>query len=115
MNMKTQSDLTEKEINFLKNDNVFKKIIDSKLFAIMSIILILLNSIVLSLDNYNNSKSFDKWLRYLNWIFGVLFVIEMILKILAIGIKAYTRDSFNIFDTALNLISLIDIIISIRN
>jgi hypothetical protein len=39
------------------------------------------------------------------------FVAEMIIKLIGLGFKEYARDSFNIFDALIAIISLIDFVI----
>ena len=44
----------------------------------------------------------------MNEIFSWCFFAEMIIKLLGLGFKEYTRDSFNIFDAILVIVSLVD-------
>ena len=45
----------------------------------------------------------------LNLIFFVSFLLEMIIKILGLGLREYVRDSFNIFDAVIVLVSCVDV------
>ena len=45
-----------------------------------------------------------------NIIFTILFIIEMIIKLLGLGLKGYVRDKFNLFDGFIVIVSLIEII-----
>lgn len=47
----------------------------------------------------------------MNEIFSWCFLAEMIIKLIGLGVKDYTRDAFNIFDACLVIISLVDYII----
>lgn len=55
-------------------------------------------------------------LTYSNYIFTILFAIEMFLKVISAGFyldeKAYLRSGWNIMDASLVVISSIDIILS---
>ena len=57
-------------------------------------------------------------LTYLNYLFIVVFGIEMILKIIAegfyVGKNAYLKSGWNIIDFLLVIISIIDVVISLR-
>ena len=70
-----------------------------------------MNTVVLALDNYKITKKADRLLIKANVIFTVIFAIEMVVKILAFGVLGYVRDSFNLFDGILVIISLVGMII----
>ena len=57
-------------------------------------------------------------LTYLNYLFIIVFGIEMILKIIAegfyVGKNAYLKSGWNIIDFFLVIISIIDVVISLR-
>lgn len=44
------------------------------------------------------SREEQTTLEYFNILFTVIFAGEMILRLLAFGVKGYLRDRFNIFD-----------------
>lgn len=79
-------------------------IISSPLFEAISIIIIISNWVVMALDNRTSSNT-DNSLTFFNltdYIFLILYSIEMILKILGLGFifpkNSYLRDSWNILD-----------------
>ena len=47
-----------------------------------------------------------------NELFSMIFIIEMVVKLLGFGIKGYVSDSFNIFDGSLVIINLVDIVVT---
>lgn len=72
----------------------------------------MLNTILLSLDQYpaldqSTQNAFD----VLNTIFTVIFTVEAVLKIIGLGVSAFVADKFNLFDSAIVLISLIEMMI----
>ena len=72
----------------------------------------MLNTILLSLDQYpalddKTNIVFD----VLNTIFTVVFTVEVVLKIIGLGVNAFVADRFNLFDSAIVLISLIEMLI----
>jgi hypothetical protein len=48
----------------------------------------------------------------LNYVFFAIFLIEMILKLGGMGIKLYVSDRFNIFDSVIVILSILDIIVT---
>ena len=60
---------------------------------------IVLNIVVMMMDRYpDNSVELIRFLYYLNIVFTLIFVGEMILVILAIGPRAYLREKWHAFD-----------------
>ena len=49
-----------------------------------------------------------------NFIFYLIFAIELILKVLAYGLKEYCADRFNIFDAFIILIVTIELIVNVH-
>lgn len=41
-------------------------------------------------------------------MFSWIFTVEMIIKLTGLGIREYVRDSFNIFDASIVILSLVD-------
>lgn len=70
---------------------------------------ILINTVVLALDEYPINELKTKILDLLNMGFYIIFVFEMIIKLLGLGIKEYFNDKFNAFDFVIVVISSIDV------
>ena len=51
----------------------------------------------------------NMYLDKINLSFYSIFTLEMILKLIGLGIKEYFRDSFNAFDFTIVIISSIDV------
>ena len=81
------------------------------MFTLMITLLIVANTFVLALDGYPRNLEREKIAQTLNDIFSWCFVAEMIIKIIGLGFKEYARDTFNIFDAILVIISLIDFVL----
>ena len=75
-------------------------------------ILIIANTIVLALDKYPEDTELVNISEILNEFFTWAFVAEMIIKLLGLGFKEYVRDSFNIFDAIIVILSIVDIIVT---
>lgn len=76
---------------------------------------ILINTVVLALDKYDEEFEKIKMFDLANLTFYFVFLIEMVLKIIAFGIKFYFNDSFNTFDSIIVLVSSIDVILTSYN
>ncbi len=71
------------------------------------------NTTILALDMYPSVKNLDKNSIQINNWFGVVFISEMILKIIGIGFKHYFSDPFNVFDCVIVVTTIFDIITSL--
>lgn len=83
----------------------------TKTFKVITIIVILANTLVLGLTHSDSSKQFDQNLELCNVIFFGFFMLELIGKLTGQGFKHYIRDKFNWLDGLVVLVSAVDIII----
>ncbi|KAM9475486.1 voltage-dependent L-type calcium channel subunit alpha-1D [Clarias gariepinus] len=90
----------------------FWKIINSSQFEYIMFVLILLNTLTLAVQHYEQSKLFNFVMDILNMIFTMLFTIEMIIKLLALRPYHYFIDAWNSFDALIVVGSLVDIMIA---
>jgi len=60
------------------------------------------------MDNYTNAISTENFLKLSNKWFTIIFTIEMLFKIIALGCRGYAREGYNLFDGVLVMISLFD-------
>jgi len=74
--------------------------------------LIILNTVTLAMDDYPRNASKDQFLHICNEFFTWTFFAEMILKMVGLGIKNYSRDKFNLFDAVVVMLSIVDWTIS---
>ena len=74
-------------------------------------ICILINTIALSLDRFPISKSESLIYDYINSVSTFLFISEMLIKIIGLGLKTYLSDGMNLFDCVVCIVSLIEFII----
>ena len=72
---------------------------------------IVANTIVLSLEWYGESKSYQISLENMNFIFAMIFAFEVSIKIVGYGSRMI-KDSWNIFDIVIVATTLIGIIIT---
>jgi len=75
--------------------------------------IIMLNTIVLSMDKYPEFEpSTVDTLSVFNLIFTVIFTMEVILKLIGLGIRGYSADKFNIFDGVIVIISILEMVMA---
>ncbi|CAD8071678.1 unnamed protein product [Paramecium sonneborni] len=101
----------QKQTKFKEFQLILIVIIENKYFLSFITCIIILNTITLSLDRYPISKTEYEILDIANQIFTVIFTIEMLLKLIAFDIN-YLKDSMNIFDAVIVILSLIEWILS---
>lgn len=74
-------------------------------------VIILLNTVTLSLDRYPISDEESKVWDIFNQIFTSIFCLELTLKLLAYDIN-FVRDQMNIFDAVIVILSIVEWILS---
>lgn len=71
------------------------------------------NTLILSLDSYPENFELTYVVEKLNIVFAVIYAIELLIKIVAHGFRAFFKGAwFNSFDCLIVIASLIDIILS---
>ena len=89
---------------------VFRLIVKSTIFDNSLTLAVLLNTIVLSLNHYGISQEMEDALDYYNTWFTYLFIGEMTIKLLAVGVVKYCSDKMNLLDGTVVIISIFEII-----
>ncbi|XP_048673824.2 voltage-dependent T-type calcium channel subunit alpha-1G isoform X13 [Caretta caretta] len=95
------------------------KIITHKMFDHIVLVIIFLNCITIAMERPKiEPHSAERiFLTLSNYIFTVIFLAEMTVKVVALGLcfgeKAYLKSSWNVLDGVLVLISVIDILVSV--
>ena len=99
-----------------KESQLFKvalTISESPYFQWFVAVIIMCNTAILSLDKYPVNLPQAYVLEKVNIAFTLIFTIEMIIKLVALGLKGYFRGTwFNSFDCFIVIASLIDLIVS---
>ena len=72
---------------------------------------VLLNTIVMSMDRYGIEPDLEQVLSNINLAFTYIFIYEMTVKLLAIGLKKYTASKWNLLDGGVVLLSILEIIV----
>ncbi|XP_047441493.1 calcium channel, voltage-dependent, L type, alpha 1F subunit isoform X2 [Mugil cephalus] len=90
----------------------FWSIINSTGFEYVMFVLILLNTVTLAVQHYEQSKGFSYIMDILNMVFTGLFTVEMLLKLLALRLRHYFIDAWNSFDALIVVGSVVDIVVT---
>lgn len=90
------------------------RLVNHPAFTLFIFIVIGLNTITLSMDVYQAGSGTVEFgfLEYTNYIFFIIFTLELIVKVVGLGLKEFVKDKFNIFDAFIVAISLIEIILA---
>ncbi|XP_067914016.1 voltage-dependent T-type calcium channel subunit alpha-1G isoform X6 [Heterodontus francisci] len=97
---------------------ICSKIISHKMFDHIVLVIIFLNCITIAMERPKiDPKSAERiFLTFSNYIFTVIFLAEMAVKLVAMGLcfgqRTYLKSSWNILDGLLVMISVIDILVS---
>lgn len=75
---------------------------------------IILNTISLSMDRYPIEYDEYATLEYINFICTWVFVAEMAIKILGLGMKTYVTDAMNQFDAIVVIISIVETLLTLQ-
>uniref|UniRef100_A0A8D0PBI8 Ion transport domain-containing protein n=1 Tax=Sus scrofa TaxID=9823 RepID=A0A8D0PBI8_PIG len=67
------------------------------------------NVITMSMEHYNQPKSLDEALKYCNYVFTIVFIVEAALKLVAFGFRRFFKDRWNQLDLAIVLLSIMGI------
>ncbi|XP_039719342.1 voltage-dependent T-type calcium channel subunit alpha-1I [Pteropus medius] len=71
--------------------------------------IICLNVVTMSLEHYNQPASLETALKYCNYMFTTVFVLEAVLKLVAFGLRRFFKDRWNQLDLAIVLLSVMGI------
>ena len=88
-------------------------VVTAPCFNFFIFILILFNTLVLAMDDFNQNPTKTLIINVANQVFTWGFFLEMCLKIWGLGPRNYVKDSFNQFDAFVVTISIIDWVIAL--
>ncbi|MFH4976850.1 hypothetical protein AB6A40_003559 [Gnathostoma spinigerum] len=88
-----------------------RRLVKSQTFYWLVIILVLLNTLVLTSEHYKQEPWLDHFQNGANLFFVVLFSMEMILKMYSLGLTTYTTSQFNRFDCFVVISSIIEFVL----
>ncbi|CAF5152636.1 unnamed protein product, partial [Rotaria magnacalcarata] len=85
------------------------RIVANKYFNHIIFSAIIINTLSMTIEYHGQPESLTNALEYSNYVFLILFAIEMLCKIIAGGIFKYISNPLNIFDGSIVIISFIEL------
>ena len=89
--------------------NSVENLVNEDWFNNTILVIILINTIFLAAEHYDQPDALETAGKIANYIFSVIFFIEMILKLFGLGIKQYVSDGFNVFDAIVVIVSMVEL------
>ena len=89
--------------------NFFFEIIISVSFNFLVYLVIISSVISLAMFSFKKTEEEKELLDIFDMVFGIFFLIEMICKLIGLGVKNYLRDRYNVFDAFIVIVGLVDI------
>nr|AEJ87268.1 voltage operated calcium channel Cav1B [Dugesia japonica] len=89
---------------------IFRRLVKSQAFYWVVIVLVFLNTGVLTSEHYRQSLWLDSFQDTANIIFVVLFTLEMLIKMYSLGMRCYFDFMFNRFDFFVVIFSIGEIV-----
>lgn len=86
-----------------------RSLVSSSCFNVLMTICVVLNTVVLSIYHYGLDSAWSAALDQISFIFTVLFTVEMVVKMLGLGLLRYFRSKMNVFDCIVVVISLLEL------
>jgi hypothetical protein len=84
---------------------------NSPIFNGFIMLVISINTIVLSMNKYPNWDSdVDNVFNTMNLVFSIIFTLEVIIKLIGLGTSGFAADKMNLFDATIVVISIIEIV-----
>ncbi|CAF1420203.1 unnamed protein product, partial [Rotaria sp. Silwood1] len=91
------------------DENKLKRKSKMKIFCRIVLSAIIINTLSMDIEYHEQPQSLTNALEYCNLVFTSLFAIEMILKIIADGYLQYIQNAYNLFDSAIVIMILIEL------
>ncbi|KAL4124998.1 hypothetical protein PRIC2_008589 [Phytophthora ramorum] len=91
---------------------IFGVIVNHWIFNAVQTILIVLNTVILSLDQYPIDQNLTETVEEINFALTLAFLVEAGLKITGLGWKRWFEDRYNLFDAVVVVVSTVDMLLS---
>lgn len=85
-----------------------KWLCEKKWFTDFISAVVLINCIVLGADRYGQSPDTENMLEIINTLCTVVFIVELVIKLVGLGYQGYVSDSMNIFDGFIVFASVVE-------
>nr|QSV39147.1 voltage-dependent calcium channel L type alpha-1 [Meloidogyne graminicola] len=88
-----------------------RRMVKSQMFYWLVIVLVFLNTLVLTSEHYGQEQWLDHFQTGANLFFVILFTMEMLLKMYSLGLLQYMNSQFNRFDCFIVISSIIEFVL----
>ncbi|GAX83897.1 hypothetical protein CEUSTIGMA_g11321.t1, partial [Chlamydomonas eustigma] len=85
----------------------------SKGFQYTTIVMIVSNALILALVWYDMPATVATVTQNINFFFTMFFVVEMFVKLMAMGPRKYASDNFNLFDALVTMLGVVDMTLTL--
>ncbi|XP_044143728.1 voltage-dependent L-type calcium channel subunit alpha-1S isoform X2 [Bufo gargarizans] len=92
-----------------------RALVKTRFFYWLVIIIILVNTVVIATEHHNQPEAFTKAQDIANQVLLIVFTMEMILKIYALGFQSYFMSLFNRFDCFVVCTGLLEVMLVASN
>jgi hypothetical protein len=89
---------------------IVNHLVNHQLFDGFIMFCIVTNTVTLALDEFPENEARVAYCEEINSVLTMIFIAEMALKLLGIGLEAYFSDGMNIFDAAIVIASIAELI-----
>jgi len=117
LNKRALSFRFKKHVELLKPKNCVRRfifdIVTAKYFKVCIYVAIVLNTIALACDHHGKSEDFRFALIVVDSIFGAIYVLEALMKLVAFGPKGYFHSKSNVLDFVIVLVVLLNWILEL--
>lgn len=86
-------------------------VVTSKYFDLAIAAVIGLNVVTMAMEYYMMPKALEYALKIFNYFFTAVFILEAIMKLVALGVRLYMKDQWNQLDVAIVILSIVGIVL----
>jgi len=100
-----------KRVNPHRKRTFLRRIIKSYPFEFFIYFCIIGNTVILSMNYEGSYEEYNKILGIFNYVFTGVYIVEFLIKILALGIRNYFKRFWNDLDFIITFLSVLDLIL----
>ncbi len=87
-----------------------KYVVKSSLVENFMTIWVVLNTLILAIDHYGIDTNIEDMFNQWNLAFTIIFWVEMVLKLIGLGVKTYLKDAMNYLDGTVVILSMVELV-----
>jgi len=92
--------------------SLFHDLVSSVKFELTITLCIVVNTVTLALNTYPENESRVVVVEHINLVLTYIFLLEMLFKLVGLGVREYVRDSFNLFDASIVMVSMFELVMA---